>query len=363
MNSVKSIKFNLTLSGSGIVQTDHKEQKHIYNQCENATFAKNKYNTFAKANYYKNNEGKINRKVKISSDGLRHAIHIGGHDKHVQNIDTDELLVPYIASVDSVLRGYMIPGKEKKKSVYCITSAEIVNGAIPTLDVHLRSGKMDGKDEIDNIGNDVDSSKIKDNNKADNETDKNSGFFFRENIGDTVYAASGFVNIKDLRFISVCDVYDRRMVQDDDADDYIEALSKNINSSVPEIGYYNLKNSSYIIPERGIVLTDDNCRFLISSLFKKISNIMICKSCGGYAKAEKLEIELVSSFDSEPIKYTIFENGVYDDSCLNTVTFDNPFEESTFEIYNEHVDLITKNLEFKKQTKRDKKANKNRNNG
>ena len=90
---------------------------------------------------------------------------------------------------------------------------------------------------------------------------------------------------------------------------------------------------------------------------------MIYKSCGGYARTEKLEIELVSSFDTEPIKFTIFENGVYDDSCLNTVTFDNPFEESTFDIYNEHVGLITKNLEFKKQTKRDKKANKNKNNG
>ena len=132
MNSVKSIKFNLTLSGSGIVQTDHLDQKYIYNKSENIAFIKNenKNYTFAKVNYYKNNEGNISRKVKISSDGLRHAIHIGGHDKHVQNIDTDKLWVPYISSVDTFLRGYLRPAKEKKKSVYCITSAELVNGGL-----------------------------------------------------------------------------------------------------------------------------------------------------------------------------------------------------------------------------------------
>lgn len=328
MNSIKSIKFNITLSGNGVVQTDWKDQKFIYNQCEKiASVGNNNNNTFAKANYYKDDEGKISRKIKISSDGLRHAIHIGGHDKHVQNIDTDKLWVPYISSVDSFLRGYMRPAKEKKKSVYCITSAEIVNGAIPTMDVHSKSGER----EVTSL-------------------------FYRENIGKTVYSASGFINIKDLRFISVSDVYDRRMVQDDDAKDYRVLLSKNINSDIPEIGYYNLKNSSYIIPERGIVLTDDNCRFLISSLFKKISNIMIYKSCGGYAKTEKLEIELVSSFDDEPIKFTIFENGVYDGSCLNDIVFDNPFEESTFEIYNECVNLIEKNNENKVQIADEKKA-------
>ena len=326
---IKSIKFNVTLSGKGIVQTDSKEQKYLYNKCKDITIAKNENNTFAKANFYKNNEGEISRKVKISSDGLRHAIHIDGHNIHVQNVDNDKMWVDFIASVDSFLRGYMKPIGEKKKSVYSISSAEISNNAIPFMDVHSKSG----------------------------ERDENS-LFFRENIGDTVYNAEGFININELRFISTCDVYNRRAVKDDDVEKFIKTFSENLGSVVPNEGYFNVKNSSYKIPERGIVLSDDNCKILVKSLFTKIANIMICKSCGGFAKTDKIEIQLFDSYDSEPNHITIYEKGKYNWAFLDSIAFNNNYEESSFEVYSESMKEIDDTKEQKNNIRTKKSEDK-----
>ena len=72
---IKSLNFKVELEGNGIVNYDSGDQKHLWNR-ESKKGNKNKFtsidnnNMYAKKTYYRNDDGELLYKIKISSDAL-----------------------------------------------------------------------------------------------------------------------------------------------------------------------------------------------------------------------------------------------------------------------------------------------------
>jgi len=261
----KSIKFELVLNGHGVVQTDGRDKALGLKNSKSGIFGYQENNniTYAKGNF-EYSEGKIKKILKISGDGLRHAIHINSHFAHAPNllINTASRM-NHFSSMDSILRGYLsMNTEERKTSAYTITSAEDKN-ALTSLELFSNSSPK-----------------------------SETSLFSRETVGDTNYLATGFVNIEELRFISISDIFGRRAVQDDSAETFRKGLSKRLGSDVSEPAYY-VKGDSIDVPERGIVLSDEQITKLVSYLFENMAEINITKSQNGYARTNEIRIKSI----------------------------------------------------------------------
>lgn len=337
MKDVKSIFFELSLKGRGIVNFDSKDQKWYWNQQADVSLVRYDNISFGKGNYKKLENGKLKKTLKISSDCLRHAIHIEGHPFHTVNIlHNEDARIKFLSHVDTLLRGYMLTDTmEKKKSCYVISSAENISDSVSSIEIHSRSGAK----EI----------------KKNEEDDSDNSFFGRETVGDTHYVSQGAVGIKELRFISLDDKFDRRALQSDCAKKYIACLAKTLGSPVSEPAYYQIKGSAYQIPEFGILLTDEQVKFLLKTLFEKMESISIGKSQVGYAMEDSLKFKVVQN----PLKDKMWDKDNWNTTLdLDTLTFDNPYEkvdaDAAVALHQEVQALADKKKEDKSSKKKDK---------
>lgn len=276
---VKGVNFKIELNGNGIVNFDSGDQKFLWNR-ESKNGNKNKFtsvdnnNVYAKKHYFRNENGELGYKIKISSDALRNAIFKGDaiatnpsimHHKH--------LLYSFIGSTMGLVRGYMFAGDEtiKRKSPLTITSATQTNESESYMEFHSRSG---GKQ----IGNDSEKS--------------DTTIFNKETIGDITYEAEGFINIQSLEFLSCDPVFDRYSFNADEYEILKTFLSNTLPNFDSELGYYKLNTSVIDVAEYGLKFNNEQILFLIKETLKRIFNISIDRA-NGYAKLNKLEIELV----------------------------------------------------------------------
>ena len=343
--SVKSIFFKLSLKGSGIVNFDSNDQKFYWNQQDGISYASHDNVSFGKGNYIKDRDkdgklnGKLKKILKISSDCLRHNIHIEGHPFHTVNIlQNEEARISFLTHVDTLLRGYLlVDTMEKKKSCYTITSAENVSDATSSIELHSRSGAKEKRD-------------IKDENPtADN------SLFFKETVGDISYLAKGAVSIKELRFISMDDKFDRRALKDDSAKRYIECLAKTLGSKVSDPGYYVIKNSAYQVPEYGILLTDEQIKFLLTTLFEKMGCVSIGKSQTGYAIEDDLKFKVVQN----PLTDKMDDTNWISKIDMKDISFDNPYEKVDAKAAVAQAQEVQDKVAQKKEEKAAKKKEKN----
>jgi hypothetical protein len=333
----KSILFKMNLKGRGIVNFDSNDQKYYWNRQKDVTRVRHDNVSFGKGNYYTNEDGTLSKELKISASCLRHAIHIEGHPHHSINImHSESTRLKFLAHIDTLVRGYLLPNTgERKKSVYTITDAVSNGKAVSSIETHARSGE-----------------KLK-NLKEDDVAD--SSFFGRESVGETTYQAMGAIHLDEIMFISLSDLFDRRSVQDDSVEEYIEYLSNTLGSPV-EVGYYVKKNGAYQIPERGILLNESQTKILLNHLVEKILCLSIGKSQTGYAMTESVEFKVVQN----PLEDTF--NSRFSELNLDDVSFESLYEKVD---ENEAIDLIeaissskTKNDSDRKEKKEAKKSKK-----
>ena len=283
MRNIKSLIVKATMTGRGVVQFDGVGQDYAHNISKGTLVKSGSIigtSTFAKASYSstaKDADGKdiILRTIKISGDGLRHAIHVEEHPFHTPNIAHSDLhKVVFLADLGTLQRGYLITDTgERKKSSYCVTSAKEVSGSIPTLEQHARSGAKE---------------------KAKNEGDsKDTTAFGRESIGDTKYEFTLLIDLSELGMISLSDLQDRRALVDSLVPLFRERLSANLGSQVPEAFHFIKKGCAYSIPERGILLNQDQVRVMAVNLLQKIASVFISKSQTGYAKVTDVHIKAI----------------------------------------------------------------------
>ena len=278
--NAKIIEINVTLKGRGLLNFDSKEQYGMYNKWrESAGFAKIPYHEnikFSKANYYKHDDDTITRIPKLSGDWIRHQLFLDSTPRNNSNVTlSDSTLLGSIAHPDNIIRGYLFANKSgtiKRKSAVDVTDAELVNGAIPTLDIQSTSG-------------------------ARSET----SMFYRENIGEAEWKFTLHINLNELKFISLSDIYDRRAVNKDLEDAYVKELNNlfNVTDIVPD--YYYTKYGTNNIPEYGILLSDDQALVLVNRILDNIGHIHHGVSSTGHAWYKSMEIAVISTIGDEKV--------------------------------------------------------------
>jgi hypothetical protein len=173
----KQVLFKVALKGHGIVNFDSKEQKWLHFNLDKTNYDGNNNVMYGKKRWYKNDD-KIEKKLVISSECLKRNIFV--NDLEFQNsgvIVNKYIFNKYIASIPTILRGYLFAGSNtyKKKSAIMLHEAEQTNGAIPTLEFFSVSGKKDSKeDEDDKSGTSI---------------------YKKETVGEISYETKGIVDL------------------------------------------------------------------------------------------------------------------------------------------------------------------------
>jgi hypothetical protein len=298
---VKHLNFEVELEGNGIVNFDAKEQKFLWGRESkdgnpNDFTSRNNNNMYAKKVFFRNEDGKLNYKIKISSDSLRNSIFKGDAIATTPSIMHQKtLLNSFIGSVMGLIRGYMFADEAsetiKRKSPLTIGAAIQKNNAVSYMEFHARSGEK----------------------KTNNDSDKSdTSIFNRETIGDIIYRARGCVNLENLQFLSSDPIFDRYSFNSDDFEVLKMFLEKTLPNFNNELGYYTLKTSAIDVSEYGIKLTNEQNLFLIKELLKRILGINISRATG-FANVKSLKIELVNN----PIKNS--ENQVIEIKSIDDI--------------------------------------------
>lgn len=277
---VKHLNFKIELEGNGIVNFDSGDQKFLWNR-ESKSGNKNKFtsandnNMYAKKHYYRNENGELEYKIKISSDALRNAIFKGDAIATNPNISHHKVLLnSFIGSTMGLVRGYMFAGKTetlKRKSPLTITSAIQSNNTESYMEFHSRSG---GK----KVGDDSDKS--------------DTTIFNKETIGEIFYDVEGSIDLQSLEFLSCDPIFDRYSFNSDDYSILKTFLTHTLPNFDGDLGYYSLKTSCVDISEYGVKLTNEQMVFLIKETLKRMLAIRI-ERAGAYAKLSKLRVEFV----------------------------------------------------------------------
>jgi hypothetical protein len=286
MSDVRSILFKVKLAGHGVVNFDSGDQKFTWNalvsqgeksRFDNVQFAKKRW--YKKDGKDKNGNDLFDYKIVISADCLRHNIFIDDFFYQSPNVFAHpSLLYKMIATPSAVLRGYFFAreGKTsfKRKSSIAITEAEQTNGAISTIETFSRSGKKEERDEETDTGD--------------------TTFFKRECVGDIEYMAMGAVDLRELQFVSMSELYDRLAVIPDDFNTYYRpVLEKHLNSRLLEPGYFIIRGSAICTPEYGFTFSADQQQALVREFFKRLLRTQVTKSAGGYAHITEVKIKYV----------------------------------------------------------------------
>lgn len=283
---MKAILFKGTLKGRGIVNYDGKDKKwmlklHKRNEGGSAldfdNFKVGKH-TFTEIGRDENNKPHYDVKLKISSNCLRNAIF--SMDFPFQNntiMHSKKLLNRSIASVAGLLRGYMFEAAGftglKRKSPVIIVDAEQTCSSLSTIDLHSTSGSKKKNDDDDTAG---------------------TSLFYKETVGAVEYGFSGAINLTELQFISLSEVFDRMAVNPDEFENlYRPYLEKSVGGKVANPGFYLMKNAVNPLPEEGVLLTQPQTILLVKEFFKRLLALNITRSASAYASLSGLQVKYV----------------------------------------------------------------------
>lgn len=276
--ATKNILIKADLVGNGIVNMDSNDQKFIFNGTD--SHLKSFYNntSYAKKNFYRDVNGKLTYKLKISSDCLKHDMYKNEVIAQSPKIAIeDSILYSYIASPMAITRGYLFANKKetvKRTGALTICDAEQTNNAVSQLETFSRSGEKTSND---------------------GETDKSDNTFYKkETIGDITYSTVGNINLDQLQFVSADQVFDRYAFNPDNFQLYKTFLSMRMKNFNSELGYYKNTISNIDIPEYGFKLSNENILDLVKETLKKLLSLNI-KRKGAYAKVSNLKIKLVEN--------------------------------------------------------------------
>ena len=204
--------------------------------------AKNDNCSFAKANYYKGKDGKIDRRVKLSGDAIRHATFGSVNNAAIKEDITT--WIAFSASHEGIVRGYLNPDKNgttvKNKSPLTMTDAELDNGAISQIENHSSSGAR---------------------------TD--TSFFAKESVGESHFSGEAFIDLSELGVLSCCDTFDRPCVKEE----YQHLFEKKLSENGFSFKKVALRKKSDVQPEICYQFDDATVNDLVNLLLLKISSI------------------------------------------------------------------------------------------
>lgn len=280
---VRAILIRLILEGQGIVNFDSKDQKWIYFREESHINKRNHDGvTYAKRNFYRDADGNLQSKLKISRDCILKSTF--DEDMIAQSsaiMHHESLLYNYIASPYGIIRGYLLPTSQqtlKRKSALTLSAAEQTCNAIPYLETFSKSG---------------------DRGKSKEAGEKSSNNFYEaETVGNISYLAEGILDLGELQFLGADQSLDRFSINPDGFDKYKQVLDMRLDGAKDlELKFYKLDGSVVDIAELGVLLTPEQVKTLTKHTLYRLLTTHI-KRKSAFAKTIKMQIKLVE----DPLK-------------------------------------------------------------
>ena len=284
MESVKTVKgllFKVKMDGIGTVNFDDSDARFIVSRYGNPATKKPYSNSnikVAKSEYRQvgtdeNGAPLYKRTLKISSECLRHAIFEKDYDvTNGRIMRNDAFLSSFISSPAALLRGYMFADDKetiKAKSPVTIGAAIETSGAVITPEIGTVSGDKE-----------------------------KTSLFYTENTGRTKYETKGFVNLKQLEFLS-CDIFfERRAVKSswvETENGLLNVAFKQRYGKVPySLGVYTATANAFTkhIGEYGLHFNMDFRKYLIVEFFKRLLSVNITRS-GSFARVSEISVKPV----------------------------------------------------------------------
>lgn len=332
MKKVKDIALRFTAKGEGIVNYDDSSSKpnrdyfKIWN--DNVKYAKKDW-------YYDEENKKMDYKIVISSDAIRSSI-FNNHLKSPVISHHQKLLCDHFSNVNSLLRGWLftVSGSLgfKRKSAVTIGKLVQTNNSKSVIQINTKRGEM----EVKNIENPNDR--------------KSKSLRYTETIGHIEYSGKGFIDIQQLQFLSLDDMFDRLGFNSDYFDTFKE-MFKNKYGFDLTAKHYTMITEPTKFPEMGIRFNTEVLNLFVRHLLKIIYNFNIKRNTS-YAYMDGLEYKVIYSDDS-------FNDSVNDErgwiKINNEVEIDSiNFE---YESYYEEADLNS--ISIVEEAKEFKKSNDN----
>lgn len=277
----KTLLFKVKMDGIGTVNFDDSDARYIVSRYGNPA-AKKPYSNnnikVAKSEYRQvgtdeNGAPLYKRTLKISSECLRHAIFEKDYDvTNGRIMRNDAFLSSFISSPAALLRGYMFADDKetiKAKSPVTIGAAIETSGAIITPEVGTVSGNKE-----------------------------KTSLFYTENTGKTEYETKGFVNLKQLEFLSCYDFFERKAVKSswvETENGLLNVAFKQRYGKVPySLGVYTATANAFTkhIGEYGLHFNMDFRKYLIVEFFKRLLSVNITRS-GSFARVSEISVKPV----------------------------------------------------------------------
>ena len=277
----KTLLFKVKMDGIGTVNFDDSDARYIVSRYGNPA-AKKPYSNnnikVAKSEYRQvgtdeNGAPLYKRTLKISSECLRHAIFEKDYDvTNGRIMRNDAFLSSFISSPAALLRGYMFADDKetiKAKSPVTIGAAIETSGAIITPEVGTVSGDKE-----------------------------KTSLFYTENTGKTEYETKGFVNLKQLEFLSCYDFFERKAVKSswvETENGLLNVAFKQRYGKVPySLGVYTATANAFTkhIGEYGLHFNMDFRKYLIVEFFKRLLSVNITRS-GSFARVSEISVKPV----------------------------------------------------------------------
>lgn len=98
------------------------------------------------------------------------------------------------------------------------------------------------------------------------------------------------LDLSELQFLSLSEIYDRKAVDPNHLDAYLQGLKATLGSDVTGKAFYIKNTAVGGLPEEGILLTSDQVKALIVEFFKRLLDLEILRGACGRAWLDSLEI-------------------------------------------------------------------------
>lgn len=278
-STIKSIRFRGVIESSGIVNFDGKPSWMLKQAMrdrfggkwgDNIKVAKH---AFTQEGVDSDGKPILKAVLKISKDCIRQAIFKDDQPFHNPGIvHAEKHLIKLLTSAAGLLRGYMFTEKGiKSKSSVTISEAVQISNNVSSIDIGTMNAPKDKKESAD----------------------EPSGLtmHFKETIGGIVrYEFEGAIDLSELQFISLSQMYDRLAVDPNHLEAYLQGLSITLGSNVNSKAYYIKNTAVNGLPEEGILLNSDQVKVLIEAFFKRLLDLEILRGASGRAWLSKLEV-------------------------------------------------------------------------
>lgn len=278
--AIKSIRFQGVIKSSGIVNFDGKDAKWLLKKAKPDCRAQLSHDNVKVAKHAITQDGIdkdgnpiLNAVLKISKDCIRQSIFKEDQPFHNPGVvHAEKILIKLLSSAAGLLRGYMFAdiGIKKKSAVY-ISDAIQTSKNVSTMDIGTQNAPKTQKESAEDASG--------------------LSMHFKESIGGLVtYEFEGALDLSELQFISLSEIYDRKAVDPNHLETYLQDLGTTLGSSVTGKAFYIKKTAVGGLPEEGILLTSDQVKFLIGEFFKRLLDLEILRGACGRAWLDTLEI-------------------------------------------------------------------------